>query len=364
MLTIVADQDIPFIEPYCPDDARLIRLPANAITPAALSTADALIIRTVTPVGPPLLRGSPVRFVGAVSAGTNHIDHSYLKQRNIAFACAPGANAQAVVQHTMAIIASLQQQGVLKNTGFKTGLIGVGRIGDALSSILTTLTDHILLFDPPRAAREPDFIATPLAQWRDLDLISLHADLNPSSLHLVNAPLLAQQASDCQLINTARGALVCEKLLQTVDPMRLSLDVYPHEPNLNANWVSQLRLATPHIAGYSAAAKRRASAMVLATLCQWAGLPPKTSPLAAPTTPIDTQGATCWQECVLRVHPVEALSNTMKTALSDTQESATAFNRLRRDYPLRLEFQQIQLCHTRLSQQERRLVEQLGFSIV
>ncbi len=119
------------------------------------------------------------------------------------------------------------------------GVIGVGNIGKAVlrrarSFGMTLLGNDII----PIA---PDFILEnqiEMTSFEDLlarsDYVSLNADLNPTSRHILNARTLALMKSDAVLINAARGPLVDEPALvaalQSGQIGGAALDVFEVEP--------------------------------------------------------------------------------------------------------------------------------------
>src|SRR6202030_3657444 len=98
-MRIVADPNIPFIqEAFGPlGEVRLV--PGREIKAEAVRDADALLVRSVTPVNAALLDGSPVKFVGTATIGTDHIDEAYLPLRGIGFASAQSSNANSVAEY-------------------------------------------------------------------------------------------------------------------------------------------------------------------------------------------------------------------------------------------------------------------------
>ena len=82
----------------------LVQVPGTAIDSQALAGADGLIVRTVTRVGEELLRGTSVKVVATATAGTDHLDLSWLASQGITFGDAAGANAQAVAQFVATIV--------------------------------------------------------------------------------------------------------------------------------------------------------------------------------------------------------------------------------------------------------------------
>src|SRR5690606_11090302 len=107
-LCVVADENIPGLEAwgqFCADfgiSLELHQLAGRAISARDLEHCDVLLVRSVTHVNEALLAGSPVRFVGTATAGLEHVDTDHLQQRGIAFASAPGANANPVAEYVLA----------------------------------------------------------------------------------------------------------------------------------------------------------------------------------------------------------------------------------------------------------------------
>ena len=52
----------------------------RALGPDDVRNADVLLVRSVTEVGPALLDGSSVQFVGSATIGTDHVDQAYLAE--------------------------------------------------------------------------------------------------------------------------------------------------------------------------------------------------------------------------------------------------------------------------------------------
>ncbi|HBX73926.1 MAG TPA: erythronate-4-phosphate dehydrogenase, partial [Halieaceae bacterium] len=111
-MRILADQNIPGLHDCFGHMGELRAVEGRRITAADLRVVDVLLVRSVTRVDAALLRNSPVRFVGSATAGLDHVDIDWLRAAGIAFAAAPGANANAVVEYVLAAIAA--QPGVLE----------------------------------------------------------------------------------------------------------------------------------------------------------------------------------------------------------------------------------------------------------
>ena len=80
---VIADENIPLVEEAMGALGTIQTLPGRSITAADVQEAEALLVRSVTPVGPALLDESDVQFVGSATIGTDHIDGAYLRERGI-----------------------------------------------------------------------------------------------------------------------------------------------------------------------------------------------------------------------------------------------------------------------------------------
>ncbi len=86
-----------------------------------------------------LLENTPVKFVGSATTGTDHLDTEWMDQAGIAWATAPGSNAQAVAEYVICVVASLQTHGIFGSEKFACRVIGVGNIGKKVVDYLTVL---------------------------------------------------------------------------------------------------------------------------------------------------------------------------------------------------------------------------------
>ena len=84
--------------------------PDRDITREHLLQTDALIVRSKTKVDAALLEGTPVKFVGTATAGTDHMDTDWLDQNNISWSAAPGCNANSVAEYITASLLFLSQK--------------------------------------------------------------------------------------------------------------------------------------------------------------------------------------------------------------------------------------------------------------
>jgi erythronate-4-phosphate dehydrogenase len=291
-LRIVADENIPCVDEALGNLGSIERLAGRDIGPAAVADADVLLVRSVTPVAPPLLDESPVQFVGSATIGTDHVDRDYLQDRGIAFAHAPASNADSVADYVVAALLALAHRRGVSLRDRTVGVVGCGNIGGRLLRRLPALGLSVLPHDPPRAAAEPgaegpDFVSLDTVLER-ADILTLHVPLTTdgphATHHLVDAAVLGRLGPGAWLLNTSRGPVVeGDALLKTLRADRLGaavLDVWENEPTPDPALVRAAALATPHIAGYAWDGKVRGTTMLYEAVCEHFGVEPTWSPAA------------------------------------------------------------------------------------
>jgi len=133
---IVADANIPLVTEAFGPLGRVEVLPADAIGPATVADADALLVRSVTRVGADLLDGSRVRFVATATIGIDHVDTAYLASRGIGFASAQGSNARSVAEYVLSAVVVLADRAGRRLRDLTVGIVGVGNVGGRLARML------------------------------------------------------------------------------------------------------------------------------------------------------------------------------------------------------------------------------------
>src|SRR5438128_1826304 len=137
-----------------------------------------LLVRSTVKVDEALLGGSRARFVATATIGIDHLDTAWLDARGIAWAAAPGSNADSVAQWWTAALLTIAERRAFSLARLTVGIVGVGAIGSRVEKIAHALGCAVLRCDPPRARLEGDagFVALP-----DLlaasDVITFHVPL-------------------------------------------------------------------------------------------------------------------------------------------------------------------------------------------
>ena len=259
-------------------------LPGRDITPAAISEADILLVRSITPVNESLLAGTSVQFVGTATAGVDHFDIEAIERLGVAWAAAPGSNAVSVVEY---VLCALATAGWFERvvSGLPVGVIGLGQVGERLAHRLMHLGCEVLAYDPLRTDWPSHLRRAELDEILCQPVISLHANLHDQGAHASRGLLdvdraermitaLSKREDGGLFINAGRGDLMTlEALTRLVDsPWKVILDTWPGEPSLRADLLSRCEWVSPHIAGHSIKARENGSDLLAAAVARWAGV--------------------------------------------------------------------------------------------
>ncbi|WP_017463283.1 4-phosphoerythronate dehydrogenase PdxB [Dyella ginsengisoli] len=379
-MKILVDENMPLARELFAGFGEVVARPGRSLAAEDVRDADVLLVRSVTRVDEALLAGSRVRFVGTATIGTDHVDLDWLRAQGIAFASAPGCNAMSVVDYVASALLELAERHGFSLAGKRAGIVGLGNVGSRLQQRLQAMGLDVLACDPPLA----DAGRTGLVDMDAIagcDIVSFHTPLvrdgaHPT-FHLGDAALLARLKPGAILLNTSRGAVVDNAALLAAlerrDDLHVVLDVWEGEPLVDRRLAARVELATPHIAGYSYDGKLRGTWMLYEALCAFLGQSP-TMTLAS----LVPASARCVLD-VARLAPRRALDlmraawrvtdddDAFRATLdADDDARAAAFDRLRKQYPLRREFGTVELVHdeslaARLPADERAMLRAQGF---
>ena len=319
-MQIVCDKHIPFLVEtirkewpqvgICPMESEEIGNPA-------LRNADVLVVRTRTMVNETLLRNTPVRLVCTATIGFDHIDTACCDARNIRWMSCPGCNAQAVCDYIEEVLdeTTFNFQFSIFNSMPIIGIVGVGHVGSLVAQMAERKGYKVLLNDPPKGIGESlDFIA------RNSDIITFHVPLDGTTYHMCDGQFLAKCKPGALIINAARGGVVDETaLLRSGHPY--VLDTWENEPHINTGVLRHALLASMHIAGYSMEGKRNAAQMCLDAIAKEFDLP--------------RIEITKSQDHEITKKKGDTSAGWLSRISTSLKADPTAFEQLRKDYPLR-----------------------------
>ena len=249
-----------------PDEATMVAR-VRVVDPVA-------IIARQGPVTTAVLAAAPrLRLVARHGVGVDDVDLDAAHARGVLVTRAPGANAQAVAEHTLAVLLAMVKRlpthtAVLAAggwrgpaaaggdvAGLRLGLLGAGAIAQAVVPLARAFGMTVTAY-----ARQGVIAGVPMAPTLDAlltgsDVLSLHVPRTDETEGLIGARALALLPAGAFLINTGRGGIVDEAaLLDALDSGHLAgaaLDVFVQEPLATADSLRHhpAVLATPHVAG-------------------------------------------------------------------------------------------------------------------
>ncbi len=356
-LSIVADENIPYVREVFASLGEVKLLSAREISNEVLKGSDVLLVRSVTKVGQELLSGTPVKFVGTATIGTDHIDITFLQKSNIFFSNAAGSNANSVAEYFITSLLEVSRRRECDLAGKSLGIIGVGNIGKLVASKSLALGLLPVLNDPPRARQEGVGAFKSLTEVIKSDIITCHTPLikegTDKTVHLLGSEELALMSDKVILMNTGRGSVIDNEQLKQWKKKHggsaLILDVWENEPLPDIELLSMTDIATPHIAGYSFDGKVNGTEMIYKSLCDCLGiaeqvrvseLKPKVSNSVLEVN-LGDYGSK--QELLAyltgSVYDIVGDDRRMREVLKrPASERGAYFDKLRKEYPVRREF--------------------------
>ena len=243
---------------------------------AAGRDAVALLTQYAPVTADVLARLPQCRAVGRYGTGVDNVDAVAARARGVALVSVPDYSLEEVANHTIALILTLVRGVVrldasvhagrwdFRGAGHlrrasdqQLGVVGLGRIGDAVASRAQTLGFTVAGYDPvaPGTGQVTRLPFTELLATSDV--ISLHVPLSEATRHLLDDAAFALMKPGAVLVNTARGGLVdADALVRALDSGRLAgaaLDVLDPEPPTTGNPLlhDERVIVTPHAAFYS-----------------------------------------------------------------------------------------------------------------
>ena len=184
------------------------------------------------------------------SAGFNHVDVKAAEDK-IQILRVPSYSPEAVAEFALAMILTVNRRthkaynrtrdfnmslNGLMGTDLNhkvAGIIGTGKIGQAMIRICQGLQMRILAYDPyPDKSLKVDYVELP-ELFEKADVISLHCPLTDQTSHIINKESIEKMKNGVYLVNTSRGALIdTEALIEGLLNKKfggVGLDVYEEE---------------------------------------------------------------------------------------------------------------------------------------
>ena len=233
-----------------------------------------------------VLASSPgLRLFGVSRGGPVNANLEAASRHNVAVSFAPGRNAVAAAEHTMALMLAAMRRvpathaelrgGVWRGDLYQysevgpelenacVGLVGYGAIGRRVARMVHGFGARVLVADPylPPGALEGLAGPTELVELDELlrrsQVVTLHARLTEQTRGMIGATQIAAMRTGAVLVNCARGALLdYDAVCDALDSGQLfgaAFDVFGEEPiPAGSRLLSTPNIVmTPHLAGAS-----------------------------------------------------------------------------------------------------------------
>ncbi|MBE0539468.1 MAG: 4-phosphoerythronate dehydrogenase [Ignavibacterium sp.] len=377
MIKIVVDENIALADKAFSRIGDVVMISGREITNTVLKNADVLIVRSITRVDEKLLKNTSVKFVGTATIGTDHIDLDYLNHSGITFADAKGCNAYSVAEYVIAALLKLSIQLKFKLDEKSIGIVGVGNVGSKVAAFANALGMKVSLNDPPLQRKGETQKFVDLDEILKCDIITLHTPLNltgpDKTYHLFDKEKLKRIKDSSILLNTSRGAVINNaELLDLIANKKLNvvLDVWEHEPEINIELLQQVSMGTAHIAGYSYEGKVNGTKLIYNSLCDFLEIEksfrfdvhhPQKFKLQFNETENRAAGL---NDLIKNIYSIEDDDKQMrKMLIMDKSERIKFFDLLRKNYPIRREFNNYQIHSDHLSSEMKSVLQKLRFNI-
>lgn len=253
------------------EEAELVELVLEA---DAILTCFALVTPAV------VRAGRRLQVIGRYGIGVDNIAVDEATRLGIPVTNVPAYCVDEVAEHVLALILA-HERGILRYdvavrsgdwtpapglpirrvAGKTLGIVGFGRIGQALAAKASGLGLRVIAADPTAADAELAALEVERVSLEELaassDYVSIHAPLTDETRGLVDDAFLRSMKRSSFLVNAARGAIVDQPAL--VEALReggiagAGLDVFEPDrlPPDHALLAEQTLIATPHVAFYS-----------------------------------------------------------------------------------------------------------------
>ncbi|MDP6524923.1 MAG: 4-phosphoerythronate dehydrogenase [Kiritimatiellia bacterium] len=382
-MKIVCSSTMPFVEEAFSTLGETVVLEGREITADDVRDAELMAIRSTTKVNSKLLDGSPVRFIGTATIGTDHLDIPYMEDNNIHWCYSPGCNANSVAEYITSALLWIAQKGQFRLRGKTLGVVGVGNVGSRVVSRGRTLGMQVLQNDPPRQRCEPENESLFVSMdhlLEESDIVTMHVPLtrggHDPTCQMAENEFMASMKPGAVFINAARGPILnSTALLAAMDNGTVEhaiIDTWEGEPEYRTDLLDAIDIGTPHIAGYSFEGKVAGTMMVYEEACRFLGVEPSWNPEASmpppevPVIDVDCRGKSfeeiLW-DIVRRVYDIRRDDADMRKKTCLEARRAEHFDSLRKGYHMRREFRYTSVTLKNAPEGLANTVAALGFQV-
>lgn len=249
-----------------------------------------IAVTNKTPITRTVIDACPnLRAIAVLATGYNVVDTAYAREKNIPVMNVPVYGTDNVAQYAIALLLEAcsqvghhdrsvhagewtrsidfcyWQKPLIEVSGKTAGIIGFGRIGQAVARILSAMNVRVLAYSRSERAEGralADYV--PLdTLFQKSDFIFLHCPLTPETDGIINAANIAKMKDGVIIVNNGRGQLIVEEDLAAAltrgKVAYAAVDVASSEPIAAENPLLHAPncIITPHISWATKEARER-----------------------------------------------------------------------------------------------------------
>ena len=241
-----------------------------------LASHDGAICRSGVKITAEVLAGNHrLRAIVRAGVGTDNIDKQAATRQGIVVMNTPAGNTVSTAEHAFTLLLALSRNVApadaslrehrwdrskymgVQLAGKTLGIVGMGRIGQAVASRARAFDMRVVVYDPFLAAERAGELGVELfgsvrEMLPELDYLTVHTPLTDDTRHLIGKAELSLLKPGVRLINCARGGIYDEEaLLEGLESGVLAgaaLDVFETEPCTESPLFGRPDvLVTPHL---------------------------------------------------------------------------------------------------------------------
>jgi D-3-phosphoglycerate dehydrogenase len=250
---------------------------------AILPEYDALIVRSQVKVDAGLIAaGRRLVVIGRAGVGVDNVDLDAATRAGIMVVNAPTGNTIAAAEHTLALLYGLARRTApadasvrrgewkraqftgLELRGRTLGIVGLGKIGQAIAARAIAMEMTVLASDPFVTEEQAANHGVELVGFDELlrraDVVTVHVPMSRTTRGLINREAIAKMKPGSIVLNVARGGVVDEaavaEALASGHLGGAGIDVFEQEPPVDSPLLTAPNtLLTPHLGASTAEAQ-------------------------------------------------------------------------------------------------------------
>jgi glyoxylate reductase len=288
-LRLLEDFDVTVLFERPPERGELLEAVrgANGILPTVTEKMDAEVMDTA---------GEDLKVIANMAVGYDNVDVEAARERDIVVTNTPEVLTETTADTAfLLLLAAARRLGeaerLLRSGGWdawgpkqllgpdvwgkKLGLVGLGRIGQAVARRSSGFQMEVLYYDQYRNEGVEEELGARYLELDDLlresDFVSIHTPLTPETRHLISGRELDIMQPTSVLVNASRGPVVDEAALaDALENKRIfaaGLDVYEEEPKVHPKLLELENVVlAPHIGSASIETRDKMAALAAENL--------------------------------------------------------------------------------------------------